>query len=259
MNYPTPYILEILEKAITKEIPVLSLLTPDDIAYLNPTFHKKGDYRDKSPMGQARQNVIFETGMAFAKNPDKVILVMVGNVRKFTDISGIHYVKLNDTKEKRRELKDTLASIGCPINDKEEFKEAGDFSIDENITKNIPKSDISKISRGLSDVERLKNYIMDMAKLVFDHKCRLPSDELYTVDFSPNHRKNKREEIRQGFEYIQKFDNEIAKDLGVEIRLLNVIIREKIKISTEGIFKCPEEVLIHNSKILEEISELLDT
>lgn len=65
-----PYILEILNQAISNEIPIISLLTPDDIGYLNPYFHKNTDKEnEKQPMGQSRQNVIFETGMAFAKNP----------------------------------------------------------------------------------------------------------------------------------------------------------------------------------------------
>ncbi|KKL79346.1 hypothetical protein LCGC14_2015780, partial [marine sediment metagenome] len=66
----SPYILEILEEAISVQVTIIALFTPDDIAYLNPIFHRASDSeKDKKPMGQSRQNVIFETGMALAINP----------------------------------------------------------------------------------------------------------------------------------------------------------------------------------------------
>jgi len=68
----SPHILEILKKAIIDKVTIISLFTPDDIAFLNPFFHRENDNeKDKRPIGQSRQNVIFETGMAFAINPDR--------------------------------------------------------------------------------------------------------------------------------------------------------------------------------------------
>lgn len=137
----SPYILEILEKAITDKINIIALFTPDDIGFLNPYFHRPSDSeKDKRPMGQTRQNVIFETGMALAKNPDRTILIFFGDVREFSDILGLHYTRLDNTSERRTDLKNLLKSIGCPIKETVDFLSAGDFDIKPDIFKNIPRT-----------------------------------------------------------------------------------------------------------------------
>ncbi len=136
----SPYILEILKKAINEEIAIISLLTPEDIAYLNPIFQQAENDKDVRPMGQSRQNVIFETGMAFAINPERTILIVFGDVREFSDLSGIHYIKFFDNIDKRLELKNQLLSIGCPIHETSEYLKVGDFNLDPEIFQNIPRT-----------------------------------------------------------------------------------------------------------------------
>ena len=137
----SPYILEILEKAINNNITIIVLFTPDDIAYLNPFFHKEYDSeKDKNPMGQVRQNVIFETGMAFATNPDRTIMIFFGSVREFSDISGCHYFIFDETGEKRTEFKNLLKSIGCPIKETSDYLSAGDFTLNPKIFQNTPRT-----------------------------------------------------------------------------------------------------------------------
>lgn len=137
----SPYNLDVLRKAITSNVTVLALITPDDIAFLNPFFHTEQDTEnEKRPMGQARSNVIFETGFAFAINPVRTILIVFGNVRKYSDIAGINYFNFADTPEKRNELKELLKSIGCPIRENPNYLKAGNFEIEKEILKNIPNS-----------------------------------------------------------------------------------------------------------------------
>jgi hypothetical protein len=61
--------------------------TPDDPARLNPSLRDKNDPDfEQVPTPQARPNVIFETGMAFALHPTRTILVQIGHLRPFSDI-----------------------------------------------------------------------------------------------------------------------------------------------------------------------------
>ena len=137
----TPYNLEILKEAITTDVSIIALFTPDDIAFMNPYFHKEGDVdKEKIPMGQVRQNVIFETGFAFAINPKRTILIRFGNVREYSDISGLNYFFFEDTQEKRIELMNLLKSIGCPIREKPNYLTVGDFTIEPEILQNIPRT-----------------------------------------------------------------------------------------------------------------------
>jgi predicted nucleotide-binding protein len=72
----TPYIAEALEAAIKDVSAVVVLITPDDIVRLKTQFLSKNDGDDeRKPLGQARPNVLFESGMAFARHPEKTIFV----------------------------------------------------------------------------------------------------------------------------------------------------------------------------------------
>jgi predicted nucleotide-binding protein len=112
----SPYIKEILDAAFGMAQAVVVLLTPDDLAYLRPELLQPRDGPDETePTGQARPNVLFEAGMALAREPDRTVLVEIGKLRQFTDISGIHLVRLNNSTEKRQDLADALEIAGCPV------------------------------------------------------------------------------------------------------------------------------------------------
>jgi predicted nucleotide-binding protein len=113
---PSPYVGEILEAAFSKAVAVVVLLSPDDEAKLRSEFLKQSDdQHERSLTGQPRPNVLFESGMAFGRKPDKTVLVQVGQMRPFSDIAGRHVVHLSDSPESRQELATKLESAGCIV------------------------------------------------------------------------------------------------------------------------------------------------
>ena len=48
------------------------------------------------------------------RDPNRVVLVELGEVSPFTDISGINVIKMDDSTEKRQDLADSLANAKCP-------------------------------------------------------------------------------------------------------------------------------------------------
>jgi len=111
---PAADIPEILDAAFKNAQAVIVLMTPDEISLLRNSFTKADDTEfDKSPYGQPRPNVLFEAGMAMASHTGRTILVTLGKVRPFTDISGIHIVRLDNSVEKREELIERLRLCKC--------------------------------------------------------------------------------------------------------------------------------------------------
>ena len=89
-----PFIGEVLDAAFANAQAIVVIMTPDDIAYLDERFRLPDDPRTKrSRTPQARPNVLFEAGMAMGHCPDRAILVQLGNIRPFSDISGRHMVQ----------------------------------------------------------------------------------------------------------------------------------------------------------------------
>ena len=125
----SPSIGEILDAAFSQAHAVVVLFTPDDEARLREPFRKGGDPPYEAELtGQARPNVLFEAGMAMALRQDRTILVELGTLRPFTDIAGIHTIRLNNTSEFRQELAQRLKTAGCPVKlDGTNWYTAGDF------------------------------------------------------------------------------------------------------------------------------------
>jgi len=137
----SPTIMDILDKAINENMIILSLYTPDDISFMNPYFHEDNDSEiEKRPVGQARLNVIFEKGLALARNREKTILVFFGEVKKYSDIDWIHRLQFVDTPEIRKQLKNQLESLGCPIKANPNYLTVGDFEIESDILANLPST-----------------------------------------------------------------------------------------------------------------------
>jgi predicted nucleotide-binding protein len=125
----SPHISEVLRTIMGKGLPVIVFSTPDEVAQLRPEHADDPDDHDLVPAGQARPNVIFEAGMAFATAPDHVILVELGKVRRFTDLDGIYTVQLSNDARPRKMLAQRLKDIGCPVNiDGSDWLEAGDLT-----------------------------------------------------------------------------------------------------------------------------------
>ena len=126
---PSPYIREILDAAFSRALAVVVLFTPDDETRLNEQYRVDSDpHHETALSGQARPNVLFEAGMAMARSQDRTVLMELGNLRPFTDIAGIHVVRIDGSFKQRQELAHRLRSAGCPVNlDGADWHTAGDF------------------------------------------------------------------------------------------------------------------------------------
>ncbi len=112
-----PFVGEILKTAFSISKAVVVLLTGDDEAKLRNDYYTTDDgEQEKSLQLQPRQNVLFEAGMAFGLQPSRTVLVEVGTLRPFSDVSGRYSIRLNNSSTKRNELAQRLESIGCPVN-----------------------------------------------------------------------------------------------------------------------------------------------
>jgi predicted nucleotide-binding protein len=125
----TLYIGEVLQKAFSLAQVIIVLMTPDDEARLREHFREPDEkHYEKELTPQARPNILFEAGMAFGINPDRTILIELGKLRPFSDITGRHLVKLDDTIEKRQDLANRLNSLGCPVSlEEKNWHTAGKF------------------------------------------------------------------------------------------------------------------------------------
>lgn len=129
---PSPQITEILKVGFKIAHSAVVLLSPDDEARLREEFRTPDDpeYEIKlSP--QPRPNVLFEAGMAIASFPDRTVLVQAGWSRPFSDIAGMHMVKIDNSVERRRDLANRLRMAGCEVSDLNmsiDWQTVGDFS-----------------------------------------------------------------------------------------------------------------------------------
>ncbi len=127
----SPYIGDILRAGFDYAQAFVVLLTGDDEAKLRDEYIEDNDPEyERSLTPQARPNVIFEAGMAFGRHSDKVLFVQYGNLRPFSDISGIHLLKLNNTPEARIDFADRLKTAGCDVSDltaRRDWLKVGDF------------------------------------------------------------------------------------------------------------------------------------
>ena len=110
----SPYIGEVLDAAFNTAQAVVVLETPDDIAYLHPSLTYPGD-TESDPQPQPRPNVLFEAGMAMGRDPDRTVIVELGQVKVFSDIHGRHVVRLDNSVGKRQDLAERLETAGCAV------------------------------------------------------------------------------------------------------------------------------------------------
>jgi len=147
-----PYVGEILDAVFAKAQAVVVLFTPDDEARLSPVLVRSEDpphERDFTP--QARPNVLFEAGMALAKNPDRTILVEIGTLRPFSDIAGRHVVRLANDSVSRQALAQRLQVAGCPVDlSTSAWHTAGDFALPSARSKASHRKVAEKTSKSVS-------------------------------------------------------------------------------------------------------------
>lgn len=113
----TPFIGDIVERGMEQAQAVIVLLTPDEIAALDPRHIRGNDKPEDMKRWQSRPNVLFEAGMAFGMNKEATILVTMGeSISLFSDVGGRHVIRLDNSEGSRRRLKLRLKAAGCAIN-----------------------------------------------------------------------------------------------------------------------------------------------
>ncbi|MGB8347637.1 MAG: nucleotide-binding protein [Ktedonobacteraceae bacterium] len=112
----SPFVGEILDAAFRISKAVIVLLTGDDEARLRAEYcaENEAEY-EKALTPQPRQNVLFEAGMAFGLQPRRTVMVEIGRLRTFSDVSGRYSIRLDNTAARRNELAQRLKSIGCAV------------------------------------------------------------------------------------------------------------------------------------------------
>jgi predicted nucleotide-binding protein len=124
----TVSILDVVNEGMRRAQGIVALFTPDERAVLRPELRALGDKAESAPRWQARPNVIFEAGMAFARDPDRVVFVVLGETQLFSDVAGIHLLNPGKGAKVRATLRSTLKkSLGCDVEDSSAWVDAGDF------------------------------------------------------------------------------------------------------------------------------------
>jgi predicted nucleotide-binding protein len=106
------------------------ILSPDDEAKLKDQFVGNTERQTEGKLrGQARPNVIFETGIAIGTHHRKTVMIQVGDVKPFTDIGGMHIPHFSGDDKSRHDLANRLEDLGCRINrGGDHWLRAGDFT-----------------------------------------------------------------------------------------------------------------------------------
>lgn len=124
----SPYIGQILDAAFDHATAVVVLMTPDEVAYLQPQYGYGDEDPEIRPAAQARPNVLFEAGMALGRNAAQAVLVQIGQVRPFSDVAGRHAIRLTNEVASRQALAKRLETAGCDVNlAGTDWHTAGDF------------------------------------------------------------------------------------------------------------------------------------
>lgn len=125
-----PYIDETVSAGMRSAYATVVLFTGDDEARLRECHGLTSDPPSAFELqSQPRPNVIFEAGMALARDPQRTILVQYGsNLRLLSDLAGVLIIPLHDTLQDRRTLKEQLEMAGCAVKStSRKWKTAGRF------------------------------------------------------------------------------------------------------------------------------------
>jgi hypothetical protein len=128
----TVQIIKVVEHGMELAQGVLALFTPDEFAALHPVLRKKGESGDAVQRWQARPNVLFEAGLAYGRDPDRVAFVLFGDAKLFTDASGMHVfwpTNEHGPDSSRAQLRGLLGGgMQCMVNkDSDDWMTAGNF------------------------------------------------------------------------------------------------------------------------------------
>jgi predicted nucleotide-binding protein len=149
---PNPYTWEIVDLALKEAGAIVALMTPDDEArLLEHLWASSENGLEKQLLSQPRQNVLFEAGVAYGRDPQRTVLIRVGAQRPMSDLAGHHILTLDNSPQSRQAIADALRAAGCPVDvSGSGWFESGNFTVADAPVK----------ARGASD--RIKK---DAAKL----------------------------------------------------------------------------------------------
>jgi predicted nucleotide-binding protein len=126
---PTPFVGEILEKAFEQAQAILVVFTGDDEARLRKELSQPEDDRFELELtAQPRPNVILEAGMAFGRDPERTVVIEIGKMRPVSDWAGRHFIRMDGSPRRRKELAERLKSAKCKVDTSgSDWLEAGSF------------------------------------------------------------------------------------------------------------------------------------
>jgi predicted nucleotide-binding protein len=106
----SPYIGQVLDKALQNVQAVIAYFTPDEYVTAAAT-----PPRDQSTWRlQARPNVLIEAGMALITHPTRTVIAVLGNQELPSDLAGRHYIRLSHTDlAPLQDLAARLHDAGC--------------------------------------------------------------------------------------------------------------------------------------------------
>ncbi|TDZ93893.1 putative nucleotide-binding protein containing TIR-like domain protein [Mycobacteroides salmoniphilum] len=151
----SPYTGHALDAGFAMAQAVVVFMTPDDMAHLRREYANDDDDRDLVELPQARPNVLFEAGMALGLHPERTILVEFGSLRPFSDVTGRHTVRMDNSPAKRNELANRLKTAGCAVDTGgSDWYNAGDFTAPK-----APSGPLPTGRRLPSTVARKRNHL----------------------------------------------------------------------------------------------------
>lgn len=106
----SPTILEVIQAGMEHSQAIIALYSDDEKVELREELCGG---KSNEEGYQPRPNVIFESGLAYGMYPENTVLIRHGVVRDFSDVSGLHYLNLDDSLESRQNILTRLNSLGC--------------------------------------------------------------------------------------------------------------------------------------------------
>lgn len=125
----SPFLGEVIARALPYTQAVVVLMTPEDVVRLHPELRGPNEAPPEHGWAlQARPNVLLELGMALVTHPDRTLIVVAGEQRPVSDIGGRNFVRMAGTPEFRAKVANRLRLAGCPVDTTgQDWLTAGDF------------------------------------------------------------------------------------------------------------------------------------
>jgi hypothetical protein len=121
-----PSIQDIIDAGLASCKAIVILISPDEDVQLRMEFRENND---KDITGQqARPNVMFEAGWAWAAYRDRLLIVESGHTRSFSDLDGIHRTPLW-TSNGLRQFKSELEAMEFPVHPADDWEKYGTFEL----------------------------------------------------------------------------------------------------------------------------------